>query len=226
MKKLFLAIIAITTFFGCKESSPVRDRFWGGGYSTSHYITNYIVMEKIIVDNNDGALCIKVSGQDFCTLWPEDEEEGLYFADLYNDNSYDGVVRGFTNIALAYPLDKITISCDKDFDANHPAGEPLDDIAQLKYSSFYPFIENGYQHFSKDDWEYRDCVGYSMNFDSINAEITKLVKAEFIPYLSGQGDIAKIEFASQPEKLGEYTFTLELTTNGETFSTEFTYTFE
>ena len=222
MKKLFLIVIAIATFFGCKDSSPVKDRFFGGGYPTSHYITNYIVMEKIIVDNNDGALCIKVSGQDFCTLWPEDEEEGLYFADLYNDNSYEGVVSGFTNIALAYPLDKITISCEKDFDANHPAGEPLDDIAQLKYFSYYQFLENGYQRFS----ESRDCIGYSMNFDSINAEITKLVKAEFIPYLSGQGDIAKINFASQPEKAGEYTFTLEITTNGETFSTEFTHTFE
>jgi hypothetical protein len=39
-------------------------------------------------------------------------------------------------------------------------------------------------------------------------------------------DVAKIEFASQPAEPGEYTFTLEVTTNGETFQTEFTHTFE
>ena len=223
MKKyLFMAFIAFV-LCGCKESSPFQDRLFGGSYYTSRYITNYIVTSKIVVENNDGTLCLKVSGQSFDAIIPD--EEALYFADLYNDNCYKGGVWPFRHVALAHSLDKITISCDKDFDAEHLAGEPLDDIAQLEFASYYPFIENGYNFFSKDNWKYRDCIGYTMNFDSINAKIAKLIKVEFVRE-SELSDVAKIEFASQPAEPGEYTFTLEVTTNGETLKTEFTHTFE
>ncbi|MBR5863740.1 MAG: hypothetical protein IKY76_04200 [Alistipes sp.] len=224
MKKIFLLAITIAIFYGCKESSPeVKDEHTK---VTSHYITNYLVASEIAVDNKNGTLCLKVSGEEYNTLH-EVSEKALELANLYNDNYCKIGVHPGEAPALAYPIEKISISCDSDFDAEHPAGESLDDIAQLGFCSFYPFIKNGYKHFSlTDDWRYGDRVCYTMPFSSVNADVTKLLWAYFTTSKISPSYVAKIEFTSQPEKAGEYTFTIEMTTNGETFETTFTHTFE
>ena len=66
----------------------------------------------------------------------------------------------------------------------------------------------------------------SINFDDVNADRTKLMCAHFLTSKISPSYVAEIEFLSQPAELGEYTFTLEMTTNGETLKTEFTHTFE
>lgn len=198
-----------------------------GTWVTSHFITEYLVASEIAVENKNGTLCLKVLGDEYYTYTSNVSKEAIGLANIYNDNYYTGGIHPGMHPALAYPLDKITISCDADFDAEHPAGEPLDDIAQLGFCSFYPFIENGYQYFPMpDDWWYNDRIRYTMPFASVNAEVTKLLWAYFLTSRISPSYVAKIEFASQPAEPGEYTFTLEMTTNGETLKTEFTHTFE
>ena len=65
-----------------------------------------------------------------------------------------------------------------------------------------------------------------MIFAQINADRTKLMWADFITSQISPSYVAQIEFLTPPEKAGEYAFTLEMTTNGETLKTEFTHTFE
>ena len=70
-----------------------------------------------------------------------------------------------------------------------------------------------------------DTVMHLMNFEDINADVATLVNLE--PFKAQMINVTPlIHFASQPAEPGEYTFTLEMTTNGETLTTEFTHTFE
>lgn len=225
-KLLFLAFVAFA-LCGCKEDSP-SEILETGTIPSPHYITEYLVASKIDVEVNkdSGKLCLKVSGDEY-TTWHKNNisEEALYFIELYNDKSYYGSVHPGMTPALAYPLDKITIYCDKDFDAEHPAGTPLDKIALLYFNTFYPYIEGGYKSLGSYDY-YDDRVWRIMNFTQINADRTKLMCAHFLTSKISPSYVAEIEFLSQPAEPGEYNFTLEMTTNGETLKTEFTHTFE
>ena len=226
MRKLFFIIATCFIFFGCKGEDASPEMPETESWRSPHFITEYIVASKIEVETNkeSGELCLKVSGDEYQT-WNNKEvsQEALYFINPYNDNAYYGSVQPGMNRALAYPLDKITICCDKDFDAEHPAGTPLDKIALLYFSTFYPYIEGGYK--SLDSY-YNDRIRRMMNFAQINADRTKLMWADFITSQISPSYVAQIEFLTPPEKAGEYAFTLEMTTNGETLKTEFTHTFE
>lgn len=226
MRKLFFIIATCFIFFGCKGEDASPEMPETETWYSRHFITEYIVASKIEVEINkeSGELCLKVFGDEYKT-WNNKEisQEALYFINLYNDNAYYGRVQPGMSRALAYPLDKITICCDKDFDAEHPAGTPLDKIALLYFSTFYPYIEGGYK--SLDSY-YNDRIRRMMNFAQINADRTKLMWADFITSQISPSYVAQIEFLTPPEKAGEYAFTLEMTTNGETLKTEFTHTFE
>lgn len=228
MRKLFFIIATCFIFFGCKGEDASPEMPETESWFSSHFITEYIVASKIEVETNkeSGELCLKVLGDEYKT-WNKKEisQEALYFINLYNDNAYYGRVQPGMSRALAYPLDKITIYCDKDFDAEHPAGTPLDKIALLYFSTFYPYIEGGYKSLGSYDY-YDDRVWRIMNFTQINADRTKLMWADFITSQISPSYVAQIEFLTPPEKAGEYAFTLEMTTNGETLKTEFTHTFE
>ena len=218
MKKiLFLAFIALS-FCSCKDKHEAS-------WASKHFITEYLVATEIAVVDVNGTLCLEVSGEEYSV--GQRDAKAMELTNLYNDNDFWGGVTPGLHPALAYPIDKVTIYSNKDFDAEHPAGEPLDDIAQFGFASYYPYISNGYKDFQKtDDWWYYDRVRFSMPFASVNAEVTKLIEAYYTTWQISPSYVAKIEFASQPEKAGEYTFTIEMTTNGETFSAEFTHTFE
>lgn len=223
-KLLFLAFIAFT-LCGCKEDSP-SEILETGTIPSPHYITEYLVASKIDVEVNkdSGKLCLKVSGDEY-TTWHKNNisEEALYFIELYNDKSYYGSVHPGMTPALAYPLDKITIYCDKDFDAKHPAGTPLDKIALLYFSSYYPFIEGGYKGIHPFNY---DRISYIMRFDDVNADRSKLMCAHFLTSKISPSYVAEIEFLSQPAEPGEYDFVLETTINGKVYKSEFSYTFE
>ena len=120
--------------------------------------------------------------------------------------------------ALAYPIEKITIYCNKDFNAKHLAGEPLDDIVKLNYYSYYSFIQNGYRPHTQNEQHLQDVEGYSLPLDCVTKDLTKLI--------SLKRGLTTMEFSSAPAVPGEYNFVLETTINGKVFKSEFAYTFE
>ena len=216
-KILFLAFVALS-FCSCKKEGD------GMFKKSKHYITEYLVASEIDVDYVSGTLCLEVSGTEISVF--NNNEKAVALSNMYGDNGWTGVVGPGLQPALAYPIDKITIYSNKDFDAEHPAGEPLDDIVRLGFNSFYPFIANGYKYFpTSEEWWYPDRLPYSIPFADINAEVTKLIEAHFTTWQISPSYVAKIEFASEPTEAGKYTFTLEMTSNGETFETTFTHIF-
>ena len=239
-KNLFFWIMAlmICAAVGCADKSSSletddntrnEEELWETGvWESRHFITDYLVPSAIaVVVDEKGVLNLKVSGAEYPTTEEVIPEEAKYFIKLYGDTAYEGYVHPGMSPALSYPIDKITIYCDKDFDAKHAAGEPLDDIAQLDFNSFYPFVKNGYQLFPKSEESPNgDTVHYELIFDSVDAELTKLIQAKFLTNKISPSYVAKIEFCSTPEVPGEYTFNLAVTINGETLTTTFTHTFE
>lgn len=187
---------------------------------SSHYITGYLVPDEIEVKYTNYELYFYVmfSGNKYTTYGgknTEDYKKAQYFINLYGDTSYNGSIYPGMSTSIAYPIDKISIKCDKDFDAEHPAGEPLDDIVMLDYKSYYRYIESGYVSaggpHSEDVLDH-----YVLTLDKIASDVTKLISA----------GSAKLQFSSAPTDPGKYTFTLETTINGKIFKSTFTHTFE
>ena len=221
-KILFLAFVAIA-FCSCAE----KDASDAGGSKSSHFITEYFVPTSVNVSANSiGDLFLCADGEIYKTWGDKNSEEykkAKYFCDLYNDNSYKGSGYPGLTAALAYPIENLTICCATDFDAKHPAGEPLDDIVELDFQTYYDYVKSGYTSYKDNpDWMSSRVEHFILSFDKVSADITKLVRIG----LGASGYFSGFKFTSTPEKAGEYTFTIEMTTNGETFETTFTHTFE
>ena len=239
MRKLLFMAFAAIALWGCGDASndiEITDNtrneteiLWGSSgerlWESSHFITEYVVPTNIkAICNVPGNIYIKATGDVYKTYRGKDYKDynkALYFAKKYGDISYKGKVSEGQHTALAYPIEKITIWCDEDFDAEHPAGEPLDDIVNLKYTTFHKFIESGYKStFDNPMWLDPEEEVFLLPFSSINADITKLIGSNLANY-----GIGNIKFISNPEELGEYTFTLEVTIKGEVFKHTFNFTF-
>lgn len=247
MKKfLFLTFVAIA-LCGCSDSSndiEITDNtrkptevLWSGGFkekASTHFITEYFPLSKVMVKINAArGLDVNIGGGGYYSTYRDKDykyyEKAKYFSELYGDTSYNGGIIGWEHAVLAYPIDKMTISCDDDFDAEHPAGTPLDDIVNLEYSTYYKFIESGYKLKFDNPWWYdKEEEVLSSPLNSINEDVTKLAKIHLSlnDINEWENFFARLVFTSQPEKTGEYNFTLETTVNGEVFKSEFTYTFE
>ncbi len=203
-----------------------------GMWESSFFVTEFVVPSKIEVARNAGQHWLKITGVEYITYLrdktSQSYKKAMEFAEFYSDTSYTGGIYPGLNRALAYPIEDITIYCEKDFDVEHPAGEPLDDVVKLEFKSFYEFIKNGYKYPENIPLGTSDKEGgidYKLCLGDIDASLATLVHIH--PFRSQLGGTTPlIHFASQPAEPGEYTFTLEMTTNGETLKTEFTHTFE
>lgn len=79
------------------------------------------------------------------------EELGVRYKELstrYGDTNFNSWVSypSFRPCSWAFPFSKFTIVSDADFDEDHLAGTPLDDIVNIIYTTHKPFVENNYKH--------------------------------------------------------------------------------
>ena len=224
MKKYLFLAIAMCFLNGCKNAD---DEVAVGAYQSPHFISAYLMPAKIeALSNAPGHLYLKVTGDVYRTMVDKDSKNYdivQYLSNLYGDTFFNQASASSHN-ALAYPIEKITIYCGKDFDAEHPAGEPLDDIVKLNYQSYYEFVESGYTAYKYDnpDWISPTADHYVLNFNKVTADVSKLVMVS----LADDGSLAGVEFDSSPSTPGEYPFTIEMVVNGETLTTDFIFNFE
>lgn len=216
MKRFIFLVITLSLLNSCKKEGLMI-----GMHRTPYMISVYIILKEIscFTDTSEGKNVINLwLGGDHIS---SNDDRFDYFNKLYKDTSFNMYNYPSEYTALAYPFDKITLSCNTDYDATHPAGMPLDDIVKLKFSSYWDFIQSGYKYpkwYKKPEWESGCALNYEYYLSEINYNNTKLMTPP--PY------DPHIIFTSTPAALGEYCFTLKLTTNGETFTTTFTHTFE
>lgn len=238
MKKIVFAAFAVLVFWGCGDSNSLElydttrkpnEEVDGGGppsVMSRHFITEYVVPHKLeAISYASGYLSLKLTGDVYKTYRDKSYvhySKAEYFSELYGDNSFVGKVRTWSNSALAYPIEKITIWSDKDFDAEHPAGTPLDDIVALRLKTYYDFIKSGYKVYNDNAPNISSALKVrNVNFEDINADNSKLASIEL-----AHNTLSPILFNSAPTELGEYPFTIEMTINGEVLKHSFNFTFE
>lgn len=167
-----------------------------------HFITECVVLHKLeSTSNAPGHLCLKVSGDVYKTYRHKcyvHYDKSEYFSELYGDNSYVGKFRFWSNSALAYQIEKITTWSDKDFDAEHPAGAPLDNIVALSLGTYYNFNQSG-RKTHNDNAPYINSAlkVQNVNFKDINAEISKLTSIGL-----ANNSLSPTHFNSAPTELG------------------------
>ena len=223
MKKFLF--IALTLFALCscekkaeeiQEDPPIRP-----------YVSLYVLPSKLEIVKDCGSPSLRFKGEMQYTIGDDIPDEIKRLRQIYGDTTRVRMNSSLTVAALAYPIDEITICCDKDFDARHKAGEPLDDIALLDFATYYPFIQNGYNRFTPpaESAYYGDLMRYTVCFDCVNADITKLTA--YLKPLDHLGcNTPSIKFRTSPDIKGDYTFTVDVTMNGKTMTTTFTHSFE
>ena len=219
MKRLIFASIITLLLCGCK--SEEENLIDGTNYSPN-MIMAYTLIEEITcekIDNN--TMYFNPKGKRVYNY----DDLFSYLCNMYNDISFNKKIVPFTYRAFAYPFDKIILSCNADFDDNHKAGASLGDIVKIKFESLWDYINNGYEY-PEEYKKYEESasglsvygvVPYELYLSEVNSSNSKLITPGYHNY---------IIFTSSPTTPGEYTFTLELTTNGETFTTTFTHKFE
>lgn len=219
MKRLAFFVFAALALCGCKKDEyPGED----GVFPTPNMIMAYTLIEEITCEKKDNnTMSFNPKGKRVYNY----DDLFSYLCNMYNDISFNKEIVPFTYRAFAYPFDKITMSCNADFDDNHKAGASLDDIVKIKFESLWDYINNGYEY-PEEYKKYEESasglsvygvVPYELYLSEVNSSNSKLITPGYHNH---------IIFTSSPTTPGEYTFTLELTTNGETFTTTFTHKFE
>lgn len=217
MKRLLFLFISLFALSSCNKEQPET-----GMWYTPYLISNYVLTDKIACSSStlyNNSISLNYYGEDLLASLRATYERFLYFNKLYNDNSFNKANTPGGYSALAYPIDNITLSCDSDYDAKHPAGTPLDDIVKLQFDSYWDFIQNDYQYpdwYTMDEYNWYGALRFKYYLSEINSDNTKLASRR----------VNQLIFTELPTVLGEYNFTLELTTNGETLTTTFTHVFD
>lgn len=85
-----------------------------------------------------------------------EELSGKYGDVNFNRWVYEAQIRADS---WAFPFYTFTVVSDADFDEEHPAGAPLDDVVDIKYYTYRLYIENGYRHTDERAWTSNDYSG-------------------------------------------------------------------
>lgn len=237
MKRLFILVVALFIFVGCADKSSLEiydvtrseeKNKESGPWARPHFIANYVVPRELKIGTTAAPtyFYLRQIG-DVHKTWDQREElseEAKYFIALYGDTQKKGNSSLWGESAIAYPIDWITITCDKDFDAEHPAGEPLlGDVVKFEYYTYYNFVKSGLTAYNYGQNCPPETDSYQIGFDKVNADITKLMDVSLASDRFASGGI---RFQYVPEVDDEYTFTITLKMNGEEMKTSFTTTFK
>lgn len=187
-KQLSALLAAVCLLVGCDDSSNED-----GKYSTVKlntyvvcYQTTILSLDADVRDGNLIYLFENIPGMGEGRLYAFNDEHKREFKALsekYGDTGFKNdylmmppVRREF----MAMPFTKVEIVSDSDFDAQHPAGASLSDIARFKTITPYPFIRSG--HTETFDWEsypgYEDFKG--LFYNTITDDILHILDAMYV----------------------------------------------
>ena len=159
--KAALLISAITIFGSCNRVKYVH---------TDSYVMYYSIYDGINIDTSilrtyespsgwrkiRQEIHVKMRNIHKNVSWESEGEDYDLYQDLcekYNDVSYDRKVQLFippgtvlgVGSAIYPDWVSISVTCDSDFDASHPAGSELNDIMECEYQSSFLYIKGGYK---------------------------------------------------------------------------------
>ena len=193
--KKYIFILFLLLFFTSSCSFITVEKVF-----TKSYILSYFEYDSFSLKANGNAISISnnlsTDGYTFKTTGSNlSKYNDICVAN--NDVSYNkyvsywhpGPIARANNVFWANDIKKIVVVSDKDFDNNHPAGTPLDDLMTLYGASPRKFIDSGY----KDRYDWNNV-----------SESFKLNMPEFINYVN----LAKPNPDDNPD-VNPYDYTLD-----------------
>lgn len=157
MKIKYLLILIFVLFTSCTSNSIESELL--PDYETSlspNFIQEYFIPDSVIIDEYPEDASHSADNEVLEILfWGKSINERIDpkqfedYARLYGDTMYGYYVQPGSNFAVAEAFRKISVVSDTDFDAEHLAGTPLDDIICLRSESAYEYIRSGYKQEDK-----------------------------------------------------------------------------
>lgn len=144
MKKiLFIAfILSITAITSCTKHYTYKS-----SYVRSYYVPNSLTV-RVDGRSPNFKITIRVEqGKDYSVMSVSGEKEAYNkYAEYYGDTNFqrDDDDHGGPDVSCN-PLASISVTCNRDWDAEHPAGTELNDLISADIMSVKKQIESGYK---------------------------------------------------------------------------------
>ena len=219
MKILGFIVLFAVLLVGC--STEIIEPIGGADFSKS-FIQVYIIPDETTVcafENEKNAIFISFEGENILY----GEEPFASFSEHYGDTSYNRKIVHFINRAVADEYISLDIVCDKDFGDNHPAGTSLNDITELYGTSYFNYIQSGYEE--KFNWNDapEELEEFSMigTWSSAHFPVKKLLSELMPSDLILLNRYAYLKFTEEPSS-GEYLFTITFRTADKMLSKDVT----
>ena len=226
LKVGFFGLCAIvlcgTTDCTDNNSQPIDDTVF-----STHYIQKYTQAQTLTIRTMPDEGCVKllIDGNHI-THHDETAFRDLYTQ--YSDTDFNGYLVPYTMQAVATEFTAIDVTCDRAFDAAHPAGSSLADLVTLAGASAYPYLQSGYK--ASFDWrtapaDYRfeeePVAHYGSGFSPINNRLDALSPDD----LRLLDPTLYLRFKTSPAQTGTYLFTVTMACAERTLSQTFSLTF-
>ncbi|MCC8034558.1 MAG: hypothetical protein LIO77_01325 [Rikenellaceae bacterium] len=157
MKKLIFisfSIAVIATLSSCE------DRYTGTVFSLG-FIGEYYEPEEMVLESSYRRVQVRVHGAVSTYNGKKNPNERyLELAEINGDTKYKNQLLPGSNPALSENPTGVTVICDRDIDATHPAGAPLDDMIIMLGWTYSEYIKSGYKTYTK---EIPETYGYDLN---------------------------------------------------------------
>ena len=198
-----------------------------GTVFSTHYIQKYTQAQTLTIRTMPDEGCVKllIDGNHI-THHDETAFRDLYTQ--YSDTDFNGYLVPYTMQAVATEFTAIDVTCDRAFDAAHPAGSSLADLVTLAGASAYPYLQSGYK--ASFDWrtapaDYRfeeePVAHYGSGFSPINNRLDALSPDD----LRLLDPTLYLRFKTSPAQTGTYLFTVTMACAERTLSQTFSLTF-
>ncbi len=191
-----------------------------GTVFSTHYIQKYTQAQTLTIRTMPDEGCVKllIDGNHI-THHDETAFRDLYTQ--YGDTDFNGYLVPYTMQAVATEFTAIDVTCDRAFDAAHPAGSSLADLVTLAGASAYPYLQSGYK--ASFDWrtapaDYRfeeePVAHYGSGFSPINNRLDALSPDD----LRLLDPTLYLRFKTSPAQTGTYLFTVTMACAERTLS--------
>ena len=206
-----LLLLAILLLGGCYPG----ERYFLRSFVEEFEMYNDIVVERALSSTSTKHLRLRVKSDRWVNYLSEGADKAKYeqLCTLYGDTSYNMEVNRpleMARVVTKYPhFSIIDVRSDKDFDAEHPAGTPLNDIMSIRFQSAKEFIESGYSDPTLEEKIYTKSLA-ELDKDDLELSIHNLF----------------LIFDKEPEVLTTHLLTFEcINAMGEKYTTTYSYDF-
>lgn len=231
--RLNIILFTLTGLFvSCQRTAcpcGEHDVFFSRMFVSCYHRMESIFLEKGVGEESD-FIYIKYNVSPFASIADEDLTHINRLAEKHRDTDYNREIMyaaGSNFMCATFggrygitpDIAKISIKSNNDFDVDHPAGTPLNDIVRLYATTVYPYIKSGYTEtfdWSSDTTGCFHYLGCGTEDFPINALLSE-INAEDLIMAGGNisySNYGKLKFSKSPNLSKKHLLTVEMASDG------------